>query len=119
MYTKVYIRIFIRNLLLKDPDMLTKVQVDTGATKYILGGADVMCPGLTSAGGNLPDGLLQGRPVVHVDILLAICLLLLFTYLKAIMAQGKESAMAVGVMQMSSAEMYQRGVIAMILTCSL
>lgn len=49
---------------LLDPDMMTKVQVDTGAIKFILGGADVMCPGLTSAGGNLPDGLLQGTPVV-------------------------------------------------------
>lgn len=61
----MFICIFIHNVLFKDPDMLTKVQVDTGATKYILGGADVMCPGLTSAGGNLPDDLLVGRPVVN------------------------------------------------------
>lgn len=48
-----------------DPDMIIKVQVDTGAIKFILGGADVMCPGLTSAGGNLPDGLAEGTPVVN------------------------------------------------------
>lgn len=42
------------------------MQVDSGAIKYILGGADVMCPGLTSTGGQLPDDLLAGRVVVKV-----------------------------------------------------
>lgn len=45
--------------------MLAQVQVDMGAIKFILGGADVMCPGLTSPGGRLPDGLLVGTPVVR------------------------------------------------------
>ena len=33
-----------------DPDILPSVQVDQGAIKFILKGADIMCPGLTSAG---------------------------------------------------------------------
>jgi PUA domain protein len=30
-------------------------QVDKGAIKFILSGANIMCPGLTSAGANLID----------------------------------------------------------------
>lgn len=52
-----------------DPELLPNVQVDSGAIKYILGGADVMCPGLTSAGGSLPD-LEVGAPVVSLSDLI-------------------------------------------------
>jgi predicted RNA-binding protein (TIGR00451 family) len=47
-----------------DPYLLPQVQVDSGAIRFILGGADVMCPGLTSVGGRLPDNLLAGSVVV-------------------------------------------------------
>lgn len=40
-----------------DPEFMPRVQVDRGAIKYVLSGANIMIPGLTSAGGYLPDEL--------------------------------------------------------------
>lgn len=40
-----------------DPDMMPQVQVDYGAIPYVMHGAQIMCRGLTSKGGKLPDGL--------------------------------------------------------------
>ena len=37
------------------PNYFTQVQVDKGAIKFVLSGAHIMCPGLTSAGAALPD----------------------------------------------------------------
>jgi predicted ribosome-associated RNA-binding protein Tma20 len=37
------------------PDMMKKLRVDTGAIKFVLAGADVMCPGLTSEGATMHD----------------------------------------------------------------
>jgi PUA domain protein len=61
------------------------VRVDRGAIKFILGGANIMCPGLSSKGAWLPDspGLEEGQVVV-------------------IYAEGKEHALAVGVLEMST-----------------
>ena len=78
----------------------TNVTVDKGAIPFILGGANVMCPGLTKPGQSImpPDGeekdehgfdkpgLLKGDGVI-------------------IRAEGKEHAIAIGVMAMSSADM--------------
>lgn len=78
----------------------TKVTVDKGAIPFLLGGANVMCPGLTKDPGSEmpPDGvekdangfdlpgLSKGDGVV-------------------IYAEGKEHALAIGVMTMSSADM--------------
>jgi PUA domain protein len=36
--------------LKKDPYILPKMQIDKGGLKFIFGGANVMAPGLTSAG---------------------------------------------------------------------
>jgi PUA domain protein len=76
-----------------------QVTVDRGAIPFVIGGAHIMCPGLTNPGGEMPPdgevedddgfdkpGLAKGDGVV-------------------IYAQGKEYAIAVGVMMMSSAEM--------------
>ena len=30
-------------------------QVDKGAIKFVLGGANIMCPGMTSPGGKIPE----------------------------------------------------------------
>ena len=38
-----------------DPFLLPHQQVDKGAIKFILSGANIMCPGLTSPGANLID----------------------------------------------------------------
>jgi len=75
------------------------VTVDKGAIPFLLGGANVMCPGLTNPGGEMPPdgetqdaqgfdvpGVAKGEGVV-------------------IYAEGKEHALACGVMTMSSAEM--------------
>uniref|UniRef100_A0A7S1U6C3 PUA domain-containing protein n=1 Tax=Phaeomonas parva TaxID=124430 RepID=A0A7S1U6C3_9STRA len=67
------------------PGMIQTVRVDRGAIPFVLDGANIMCPGLTSAGGDLPDGLEEG------DIV-------------AVHAEGKKHPLAVGKMLMSSEE---------------
>jgi len=42
--------------------MLPPMQVDKGAIKFILSGANVMCPGLTSPGARMTD--VQAETVV-------------------------------------------------------
>jgi len=42
-------------LLHRYPCLLPKMQIDKGGIKYILNGANVMAPGLTSAGGQMDD----------------------------------------------------------------
>lgn len=71
-----------------DPDLLPHVQVDRGAIRFLLGGAHMMCPGFTSAGGRLPpkeSAVPAGKPV-------------------AIHCEGKEHAAAVGITKMSTEE---------------
>ncbi|XP_011478227.1 malignant T-cell-amplified sequence 1 isoform X1 [Oryzias latipes] len=69
-------------LLHKYPFILPHQQVDKGAIKFVLSGANIMCPGLTSPGAKLyPAG---SDTVV------------------AIMAEGKQHALCVGVMKMSA-----------------
>lgn len=85
------------------PDLKFKqVTVDKGAIPYLLGGANVMCPGLTNPGGEMPPdgetkdaqgfdvpGVAKGDGVV-------------------IFAEGKEHAIACGVMTMSSDQIRQK-----------
>lgn len=76
--------------------MLPPVQVDRGAIKFVLSGANVMSPGLVSAGGKLPDPSKGEEPVKKGQCV-------------AIRAQGKEEILAVGVMQMDSEEVRETG----------
>ena len=46
--------------------MMKKVQVDRGAIKFVLAGANIMCPGLTSKGGDLIDDADAETPVVSL-----------------------------------------------------
>lgn len=69
------------------PHIMKQVRADKGAIPFVLSGANVMCPGLTSAGGEMPEELEAGTPV-------------------AIMAEGKELAMAIGILTLSTEEMY-------------
>ena len=46
-----------------DPNMLPLLQVDKGAIKFILSGANIMCPGLTSPGARM-DTPVEERKVV-------------------------------------------------------
>jgi PUA domain protein len=75
-------------LLHKYPSMMPKMQVDRGAIKFILGGANIMCPGFTSRGGNLPTSLSVDQPV-------------------AIYAEGKVHALAVGITKMSTEDIIE------------
>ena len=47
-----------------DPDIMQKIQVDRGAIRFVLSGANIMCPGLTSPGGVLDDEVEAETPVV-------------------------------------------------------
>lgn len=69
-------------LLHKFPCLLPQQQVDKGAIKFVLSGAHVMCPGLTSPGARLVPA--EADTVV------------------ALMAEGKRHALCVGVMKMSA-----------------
>lgn len=66
------------------PGLLPKYRVDRGAIRFVLAGANIMAPGLTSAGGAMDD--VGGNSVV------------------GIFAEGKEHALAVGVTLASTQE---------------
>ncbi|CAI5759514.1 unnamed protein product [Candida verbasci] len=68
----------------KFPEAFPRVQVDRGAIKFVLGGANIMCPGLTSPGAKLPDENIEEGKIVTVY------------------AEGKEHALAVGKLLMST-----------------
>jgi len=76
-------------LLHKYPDIMTKMQVDKGAIKFILSGADIMCPGLTSEGGKMDDSAQVFDPV-------------------AIYVEGKEHAIGIGTMAMTAEEIREQ-----------
>lgn len=79
--------IYISNkiIFLKDPFLLPTCQVDKGAIPFVIGGANIMCPGLTSKGGILPEG--------KVDTAVAI------------LCEGKENALGIGIIKMNLQEM--------------
>ena len=68
------------------PQCFPWVKVDRGAIKFVLSGANIMCPGLTSAGASLPDECLEKDSLV------------------SIYAEGKENALAIGKLTMSTDE---------------
>ncbi|BAM42506.1 cell cycle regulator protein [Theileria orientalis strain Shintoku] len=73
-------------LLHKYPTMLPKMQIDSGAIKFILRGSNIMCPGLTSEGGQMED--------VEQDT--------------QVTAHGRHHACAVGLMAMSTQEIIEK-----------
>ncbi|EPE06230.1 translation machinery-associated protein 20 [Ophiostoma piceae UAMH 11346] len=91
------------------PQAFPSIRIDRGAIRYVLGGATLMAPGLTSAGGRLPDPrktdddidcrddegrwsreLAAGEPVV-------------------IMAEGKQEACAVGLLVAGTKDVKDKG----------
>lgn len=74
-------------LLHKYPFMLRPQQVDKGAIRFVLSGANIMCPGLTSPGAKLCEAPKD-----------SIC---------AVMAEGKEHALAIGILKMSTQDVQQ------------
>lgn len=73
-------------LLHKFPDLLPTVQVDKGAIRFVMRGADVMCRGLTSPGGNLDTDVEADMPV-------------------CILAEGKKMALGLALTKMSTMDM--------------
>ncbi|KAG9134174.1 hypothetical protein Leryth_019861 [Lithospermum erythrorhizon] len=73
-------------LLHQYPNIMKKFQVDRGAIRFVLSGANIMCPGLTSPGGAMDDEVEAETPV-------------------AIMAEGKQHALAIGFTKMSAKDM--------------
>eukprot|EP01038_Epipyxis_sp_PR26KG_P004751 gene4751-6663_t len=70
-------------LLHRFPSMMERMQVDKGAIRFILGGANIMCPGFTSPGGSIPKSLGVDQPV-------------------AIYAENKQHALAIGLTKMTT-----------------
>lgn len=54
--------------MVADPGIMKKFRVDRGAIKFVLAGANIMCPGLTSAGGALDDEVAADAPVVSTSV---------------------------------------------------
>ena len=67
---------------LPDPDILPKYRVDRGAIRFVISGANIMSPGLTSPGAAMDD--VPAESVV------------------GIYAEGKQHAVAIGVTTMST-----------------
>ena len=75
------------------PNAFPSIRIDRGAIRFVLSGATLMVPGLTSAGGQLPEKekeLKEGEVVV-------------------VTAEGKEEACMVGVLKMGTEEMKKQG----------
>lgn len=72
-------------LLHKYPFILPAHTCDIGGAKYLLSGANVMCPGLTSKGGQVGEDIPAGAAV-------------------QVRLEGKQHAVAVGFATMSSAD---------------
>ena len=72
-----------------DPFVLPKVGIDRGAIRFLLAGASMMCPGLTSKGGWLPaaDAAIPAERAV------------------AIFAEGKEHPVGMGITKLGTEEM--------------
>lgn len=69
-----------------DPFICPLMQVDKGAITFVLSGANIMCPGLTSKGAIMTAGL-PANAVVTV------------------IAEGKKHALSVGILKMSVDDM--------------
>lgn len=71
---------------------MPSVQVDRGAIRFVLGGANVMAPGLLTTGGRLPDK--QSAIPAETAI--------------AIFAQDKELPLAVGLLRQGTEEIKEK-----------
>ncbi|KAF5153183.1 Translation machinery-associated protein 20 [Theileria parva strain Muguga] len=76
------------HIYFSNPDILPKMQVDSGAIKFVLRGSNIMCPGLTSEGGKMDD--VEADTVVQVT------------------ASGRYNACAVGLTTMSTKEILEK-----------
>ncbi|WFD43671.1 translation machinery-associated protein 20 [Malassezia psittaci] len=84
------------HILHQYPTLLPWIQVDRGAIKFLLSGANVMAPGLTSAGGHLPDPKLGETPLKKGTPV-------------AIRSQGKTLEVAIGSLLVDTEEIASQG----------
>lgn len=63
-----YIRLCIKCNWFADPFFLPMQQVDKGAIRFVLSGANIMCPGLTSPGAKMTD-VPKGTIVVNIKFI--------------------------------------------------
>jgi PUA domain protein len=78
-------------LIHKYPSCFKTLQIDRGAIRFVLSGAALMVPGLTSAGGKLPAAGSEHEAKAG-DVVV-------------IMAEGKEEACMVGQLEVGSEKM--------------
>ena len=109
---------------------MPEVQVDRGAIRFVLGGAHIMCPGLTSPEGRMDEELPAETPVVRgwsvmhdgrkpavwdwgsgwrADLLPSADHSIQSNPRQAIRAEGKELELAIGITKMSTTDMCVRG----------
>lgn len=81
-------------LVHKFPGAFPKVRIDRGAIRFVLSGATLMAPGLTSKGGRLPDKG-EGSEMKEGDVV-------------AVEAEGKQEVCLVGVLKMGTEEMKEK-----------
>jgi PUA domain protein len=72
------------------PQCFTKIRIDRGAIRFVLSGATLMAPGLTSKGGWLPEEDIEAGRIVVVE------------------AEGKENACLIGQLKMGTKEMKEK-----------
>ena len=70
------------------PQCFSRIGIDRGAIRFVLSGATLMAPGLTSKGGRLPDA---GEELTEGEV-------------AVIEAEGKEEACLVGQLRMGTEE---------------
>ena len=76
----------------KFPDCFSQISIDRGAIRFVLSGASLMAPGLTSAGGHLPD---KDAQLKEGEI-------------SVVMAEGKEEACLVGQLKMGTEDIKEK-----------
>ncbi|VVC88894.1 unnamed protein product [Leptidea sinapis] len=72
----------LKNRAKVHPFFIPMQQVDKGAIRFVLSGANIMCPGLTSPGAKM-------TPIEKGSVV-------------AVMAEGKEHALAIGITSLST-----------------
>ena len=80
------------------PDALPTIGIDRGAIRFVLSGAALMAPGLTSAGGRLPDPA-QNPNEKELEA----------GQIVGITAEGKEEICMIGELKMGTEEMKKKG----------
>ena len=75
------------------PQCFKMIQIDRGAIRFVLSGATLMVPGLTSKGGKLPD---QAEEIKAGEIVV-------------VKAEGKEEICMIGQLEVGTEEMKAKG----------